>query len=167
MSLQAKVLKARRLGVAVRGYRGDPGLFGSIGKALKSAAGIASNFIPGGGVLRAGLDLLGGPRQGLPVPTGGGGGTLPMIVQGAGRIAKALPIVGAAKALSSGAGAWVDSFTGGKPRRKYRRMNPLNPKALSRSIRRVSKFQDFARSVGFSRAPARFKGVHVKKRRRR
>lgn len=31
------------------------------------------------------------------------------------------------------------------PRRKYRRMNPLNPKALNRSIRRARAFEKFAR----------------------
>jgi hypothetical protein len=35
----------------------------------------------------------------------------------------------------------------GSPVRRYRRMNPLNPKALRRAIRRANSFEHFARSV--------------------
>jgi len=46
------------------------------------------------------------------------------------------------------------ALPGGQPfmrlqgeRRKYRRMNPLNPKALKRGIRRLEGFEKFARST--------------------
>lgn len=54
----------------------------------------------------------------------------------------------------------------GKPRKKTRRMNPTNFRALSRAIRRVGKFQDMAKAVGFSRAPSTMKGVRFPKRKR-
>lgn len=53
-----------------------------------------------------------------------------------------------------------------KARKKYRRMNAANPRALTRAIKRVDRFQDLARMVGFSRAPAKMRGVHFPKRKR-
>lgn len=49
--------------------------------------------------------------------------------------------------------------------KKIRRMNPANTKALRKAIRRVTAFQKLARQVGFSRPPAKLRGVHVAKRR--
>lgn len=161
MSAQLKVAKVRSLG-----YQGDPGLFGSIGKAITGAARVASGFIPGGSLVSGAINLLTTPRQGLPVPTGGN--TLPGLISGAVKVGKYIPFIKPGMEIAKGFTGGVSNALGfGKPRKRYRRMNPLNPKALNRSIRRVGKFQEFARSVGFSRAPARMKGVHPIKRRRR
>lgn len=48
---------------------------------------------------------------------------------------------------SSGSTANVRQLPGtvAQPHKKYRRMNPLNPRALSRSIRRARAFEKFAR----------------------
>ena len=150
-----RVAKARAMGM-----RGDPGLFGTLGKAFKTAA----SFIPG--PIGAVASLI--PTQGRP----SAGGT-------AVQVFKNLPIVKAGRKVAEayGYGKMAQDFAGGmknvgtdlfgKKRKKYRRMNPLNPKALTRGIRRISKFQDFARSVGFSRAPSVMRGVRAPKRRRR
>lgn len=141
--------------------------------------------------------LLGGVSKILPGPLGTAAGLIGGVIKGSSpAISKApIPVLkaspGATFALPGGAPVRVDSVkvtgkglispigtvgsvTGtaylspsGRPRKKIRRMNALNPKALTRSIRRVDKFQTFARSVGFSRPPARLKGIHAPKRRRR
>lgn len=47
MSLAMKVARSRVTGVRPASYRGDPGLFGFIGKAVGAVTGIASKFLPG------------------------------------------------------------------------------------------------------------------------
>lgn len=139
--------------------------------------------------------FLGGVSKILPGPLGTAAGLIGGVIKGGNTaVTKALPtssIQPGTFALPGGAPVKVDSVkvTGkgvitpfgtigsagataylspsGRPRKKIRRMNALNPKALSRSIRRVDKFQQFAKSVGFSRPPHKLKGIHAPKRRRR
>lgn len=52
-------------------------------------------------------------------------------------------------------------------RRKYRRINPTNPKALKRAMRRLEGFGEFAKAMGYSRPPkciGGFKGLPKRKR---
>lgn len=66
---------------------------------------------------------------------------------------------GYAGPLGLAAGTTTVYTSTGKKRKKYRRMNCANVKALKRSVRRVHGFAELARSVGFSRPPAAMKGV--------
>lgn len=59
---------------------------------------------------------------------------------------KALPYAGAAAAGAAAEYA-AERAAGGEERRRYRRMNPLNPRALRRSMRRVQAFARFARKT--------------------
>lgn len=62
----------------------------------------------------------------------------------------------------------LNFLPGGKPlfeRKKYRRMNPANAKALKRAIRRIDGFKKLAASVGFvPRKGSTAQKVHVKRR---
>lgn len=52
-------------------------------------------------------------------------------------------------------------------RKKYRRINPTNPKALKRAMRRLEGFGEFAKAMGYSRPPkciGGFKGLPKRKR---
>lgn len=52
-------------------------------------------------------------------------------------------------------------------RKRYRKINPLNPKALKRSMRRLEGFGEFAKAMGYSRPPkciGGFKGLPKRKR---
>lgn len=130
---------ASRRGDYLSSYRGDPGLFGFIGKALKTGLGVVSKLgipvVSGVAGMGAGIiagrpkapamyqrpimqgQALPGGRQVLPVP-----GIRGMIQRG---------VPGGATGLMMG------------PRR--RRMNPANPKALRRAIRRQASFVKLAR----------------------
>lgn len=57
MSGSIKVARSQSMGRAMpgTGYRGDPGLFGFLGKVAKGALNIGSSFIPGGSLVRAGV----------------------------------------------------------------------------------------------------------------
>ena len=70
-------------------------------------------------------------------------------------------------------GATIDNafdWLTGKPKKKFRRMNVLNPKALKRADRRVRGFSDMARPVlrdlGFSVSTHRHAKPLKKKKRR-
>lgn len=148
-------------------YAGDPGLFSFLGKAIKGGLGVVSRLgIPlvsgaagvAGGLLGGALGGRAGP--GLPGPTGGFAGAVR-------RFAGPMPIslqtqvptpgvVGAAQRfLPGGATGMQGCGNGTRPNKsgyflrdgsfiapgtvcvKRRRMNPLNPRALSRSMRRI------------------------------
>jgi len=114
------------------GMRGDPGLFGFLGKVAKGVLGVAGGLLPGpiGGIARLGSRLLGGgraaPRQAFP-------GGIPILRAGPGQrmAAGALGIAGV-----RGPGVGVG---------RRRRMNPGNAKALRRAIRRTDAFVKLAR----------------------
>jgi len=98
---------------------GAPGLLSSIGGFIKGAA---SGFLGSGG-------------SPISAITGG--------VRGAGRSPMALPFAGGAPRIPAGRGGGVDAS--GMPRRKRRRMNYANGKALTRANRRVDGFVKLAR----------------------
>lgn len=124
------------------GYRGDPGIFGSIGRALggiaRTALGVVGAVAPGpiGIAARLGTRLLGGGRAQpilrAPGPPGVARFTGPLAL---GRGAKG------GSAFGGGLGPLgVPGFG-----RKRRRMNPGNVRALRRAMRRQESFVKLAR----------------------
>lgn len=153
------------MSIAKASYRGDPGLFGFIGKALGGLGSVAS-VLPGvGGIAGKALKVVGsigkGAKKVLPMATPArtlpiaAAASIPPILRGAGSVvlkgAKSIP---GQIAIGTGLGLGVERlFKGGRERKKYRRMNATNPKALKRAIRRVERFGEVARACGYSRAP--------------
>lgn len=146
---------------------GDPGLFGFLGRGIKKGAG----FLGAAVKQKLGIPAATKPSttlavkriaSGLPATTGGiqrfGGkvGTpeRPAVIQiGGTKVAFPTDPLGIGAALGLGVGA---------AGRRRRRMNPLNPRALRRSMRRVQSFARFAqRTISFT------KRVRMKRRRRR
>ncbi len=131
------------------------GILGVVGKVAPGPIGTLAGGI--GGVL------------------GGGGGKMPSSGSTSPFPTTATPDSVVTTKTSGGAGygpltfggstSRTTAYFGGKKRKKVRRMNATNPKALSRAIRRVSKFKDFAKMVGFTHAPKVMKGVHFPKKR--
>lgn len=129
-----------------RGRRGDPF---SLGGILKGVGGVLSN-VPGVGLIGTGLKTIGGllPGGSSPVPT-----IVPSVVPPTSIVANQASMFGS---LFGGTGAQpgpgsvpVKGLGGAISRllpggdtgyRKRRRMNVTNPKALRRSIRRISGF---------------------------
>lgn len=165
--------------MAKAAYRGDPGILGFLGGAAR-AIGRVAGVLPGvGGIAGKALKVVGGigrgarrvipamtPARTLPIAAAAG---IPPILRGVGtavvRGAKSIP---GQIAIGTGIGLGLEQLLGGgRERKKYRRMNPLNPKALKRSIRRIDRFKEFARCVGFSRPPASMRGVKCPTRRKK
>lgn len=158
MSLAMKAVKRRN-------QQGD---FLGIGKALSTIGG----FIPGiGGVVQK----VGGIVQGI-----GGAKTVPATtaLPGGASIQKMFPnlpapdsvkVTGKSIGLLQGYNTANATayYSSGKKRKKYRKINPLNPKALSRSIKRLSRFGEFAKSMGYSRPPASIRHFKAPAKRRR
>lgn len=126
---------------------GDPGIFSSIGKALKGVAGVAANLLPGpvGAVARTVIGASGGggsarpPMMTMMAPQAGPGGVVPVPGFG-GALQRMLP--GGASGYTTGACITKD----GRPRRikangqcwKRPSMNAGNMKAAARAIRRIT-----------------------------
>ncbi|HEU4544390.1 MAG TPA: hypothetical protein VFR23_24880 [Jiangellaceae bacterium] len=155
--------------MAKASYRGDPGIFGFIGKAARALGGVAS-VLPGvGGIAGKALKVVGGigrgarkvlpamtPARTLPIAAAAG---IPPILRGAGRaVVKGAKSIPGQIAIGTGIGLGLESVFGGRERKKYRRMNATNPKALKRAIRRVVRFGEVARSCGYSKAPKAIRG---------
>jgi hypothetical protein len=154
------------------GGRGDPGFLSFLGGLAKTAVG----FIPGiGPIAKGAIDVAStaiskvasrpivktavGIVKAHPVLTAAGG---------AGAVATA---IGAHKMLPSAAGAGMGAAMnggGGGFGRKRRRMNPYNPRALRRALRRTHSFAKMARQIirvaKHYKSPKRFKIGHFKKR---
>lgn len=113
-------------------YRGDPGLFGFLGKVAKGVLGVAGGLLPGpiGGIARLGSRLLGGRPSVRQAPQAFPGGI-------------AISRMGPISTLAAGARG-LAAGPGGMTRRR-RRMNPGNAKALRRAIRRTDAFVKLAR----------------------
>jgi len=133
-------------------YKGDPFIGGLIARGVKAVAGPL--------VRKAGRWL---GRQ-----TVGGA-----IAKGAGAVATAGTVVGVGRSIARSQPIVIDpgaAMPGGEPlfgfggRKKYRRMNPLNPRALKRALRRAEGFEKFARkTVNALRAgPKKFKTTRRK-----
>ena len=138
LSRTAMVLAGRR--GALQGAQGDP-IFGLIGRAIK---GIAKPLIRKARTVFAGRSktslVLGGVGS---IATRGGGS----IATRAGSAARAVAGAAGLGAVFSAGGALVDAVTGEVIEKKRRRMNVLNPKALSRSTRRLAGFNRRSKAV--------------------
>jgi len=95
------------------------------------------------------------------------------IAKGAGAVATGSAAVGVGRSIAQSRPISIDlssAMPGGEPlfslggKRKYRRMNPLNPRALKRALRRAEGFEKFARkTVNALRAgPKKFKTTRRK-----
>lgn len=117
-------------------HRGDPGIFGFLGKAVKTGLGIAGGILPGplGAVARFAGGLIPSRRA-------------PTIARFAGPMATSMQAgPGGSKIpglIGFGQRAIPGGATGYYPRR--RRMNPGNVKALRRAMRRQDSFVKLAR----------------------
>lgn len=143
------------------GYRrvGDPGLFGTLGRVIGKAGGVIGKIAAGvagggivGGVATALPVLFGqGGRQSpapLPAPiTPGGGINLPgpYRVNPTGILPGGKPFI-TREGGGVPSGYHLDKKTGSYAVRN-RSMNPANPRALRRAIRREKRFVALARSV--------------------
>lgn len=124
-------------------YRGDPflgGLIGSAARALgvgkiaaKAGRWLAGKITPGAVKTAAGVAATGAAAAAVPyiLPSTSGGSQMPVTIGPLG--------IDPGSALPGG----QPLFTWG--RRKYRRMNPLNPRALKRALRRAEGFEKFAK----------------------
>ena len=104
-----------------------------------------------GGLIRGGTALA---RAGVIRGTagkilGGGAKQLPRVLPGAGAIGTGIAGSSIGKILRSGAGVVAagagfelgSKLISGRSRKKYRRMNPTNFRALSRALKRVERFE--------------------------
>lgn len=122
-------------------YRGDPFIGGLIGAAARKI-GI------GGAVAKAGRWLVKKVTPGAvktAAGVAGAGATAITIAGGIPRTTGTMPVNIGPLGIDPGS-----ALPGGQPlftwgRRRYRRMNPLNPKALKRALRRAEGFEKFAR----------------------
>jgi hypothetical protein len=128
------------------GMYGDPGFFGAIGRVFKGIGKVAAGV--------AGIPLPGGKPKALPGGSVVGGGIMQKmqaISPRVGSIIKKLPkgAIGAAGAAAGAVagGLIVDQFGNVVGRRKRRRLNVTNVKALRRSIRRCTGFAKLAKRV--------------------
>jgi hypothetical protein len=135
------------------GYRGDPGFFSFLGGLAKSAVGLIPGVGPG---ISAALGKI--TRVGAPAAAGAAmHGGMQIIKRGAQGVGSAIvkhPVLSAAGAAGAvgalGGGVigrrmarTVDPMTGLHVRRR-RRMNPCNPRALRRAVRRAHAFTKLA-----------------------
>jgi len=153
------------MGAAGNGMYGDPGLFGFLGKVVKTGLGVVSKLgIPvvsgaagiAGGLLGGGFGGRAGP--GLPGPVAGARpfrGPMPISLGQAGQIPSPGIVAAGQRAIPGGATGMEGCPQGHRPNKsgyflrdgtfvapntvcvKIRRRNPLNPRALSRSMARI------------------------------
>lgn len=132
-------------------YRGDPGFFSSLGSIFKGVASTVAGVIPGvgGTVGRAITKIGGGSKIGGIVKSVGGAIIKHPVLSAAG----AAGAVGAAGTLAGrhlGIGTGESMMKGHHLSRKTgklvrnRHMNPCNPRALRRAIRRTHSFARLA-----------------------
>lgn len=164
MSLAIKAARAGGRRFQTVDPRGDPGLFGAIGGALR---GGFTSLISGGnpitGAVAGGVrGFRGGGKKGAPaLPRGGGGGMLPVVpAPGVTGLIQRFAPGGSTGLVVQGPTAVASTNGGGCPSGshpnksdyflrdgsfvpkgsrcvKNRRRNPMNPKALDRAISRV------------------------------
>lgn len=134
-SRTAMVLGARR--ARLRGARGDP-IFGAIARGLGRLVKPAIKGIKA---------ILGGSKTAAVLRSPGTGGLIPAGSSRAARIARTAVGAVAAGGLFEIGGELIDAVTGEPVGKKRRRMNVLNPRALSRSVRRLAGFHRRSASV--------------------
>lgn len=158
MSMAIKISKSE--------HRGDPGLFGFLGKAVKGIGGLASNLIPGGGIARSvisgGLGLLAGratsprvqPGLGFTLPNGRGTRPVTRTPGVRGLVQRFVPggktgfeVAGGAPGVACPAGYHPNKTSyytsegfvaAGSKCVRNRSRNPLNQRAASRAISRIA-----------------------------
>jgi len=149
-------------------YRGDPGLgrfFRSVGKIIRRVAPIAASFIPGvGGLVARGLSQAIAPRAPTPrlqyeptqYPSFPGVGTAPQFPTFRGPPDPMSGRYGPVAQIPVGTTGGVCCPSGSHPAKDgsgrcvtNRRMNPLNPRALRRAIRRQEGFGRLAKRMGY------------------
>lgn len=145
----------RRLGQ----FRGDPGFFGSLVKGI-GKLGKFGKFVPGVGQVIGALEL--GASIGRPIGRAIAGGPLKNIGLPSGvRIGgPAFPGIGLSPGMGGVRTGVGGSTLGGYPRRRYRRMNVGNTRALRRSMRRVQGFAKLAKAtIQFTKTTRMKKGA--------
>lgn len=121
------------------GYGGDPGFLKSIGKLLKKVAPIALGAITGGGSIAA-AGMAG--KVGLPMIKK----ALPAVIGKATQVGRKMAPIAIPTAVGVGTGMLIDQF--GRPvRKKSRRMNPCNDRALRRALRRIESYDRLRKRV--------------------
>ncbi len=151
--------------------RGDPGFFSFLGGLAKTAIG----FIPGvGPIAKGALDIVSKAaesRAGRVVARGAEIVKAHPVLTAAGAAGSIVTAAGAHHMMTGGSragagmGAPATGFGGGGGRR--RRMNPYNPRALRRALRRTNSFAKMARQIirvaAKYKHPKRFRIGHFKK----
>lgn len=131
-------------------YRGDPFLGAIVGRVGGAVLGRA------GAAIGRAVARIGGSRVGRAVveqaPGVGAGIALTQLAQRVGPQLPALPGMGPSQ------GGQIE-LPGFGTKKKYRKMNPLNPRALRRALRRAEGFEKFARKTvsGLRYGPKKFK----------
>ena len=132
-------------------YQGDPGFFGSLGRIFKGVAGAAVGFIPGVGGIASKAITAGGKLGAIRRVGGAVGGAIikhPVLsaAGAAGVIGAAGTMAGRRMGIGTGEammrGHHISKKTGRLVRNRH--MNPCNPRALRRAIRRTHSFAKLA-----------------------
>jgi hypothetical protein len=130
---------------------GDPGFFSFLGNVAKGALGAIPVVGP---ALESGISAItkhAAPAAAGAAVSGGVTAGAKQAIEKAGKFALKHPVLTAAGAAGTGAlaGAAVSHVAGRLlgGGRKHRRMNPCNPRALRRALRRAHSFAKFARKV--------------------
>lgn len=133
-------------------YRGDPFLAALAGGVIGKVAGRV------GGAIGRGIARLGGSgavRRGMEQLPGVGVGIAAEQVRN--RLTSSIPSLGPIGTPGGGSGMMELPLIGGK--KKYRKMNVTNPKALKRALRRAEGFEKLARRTvnALRSGPKKFK----------
>lgn len=133
-------------------------------------AGAARRLLPG--VVRTVGGKLLGTGTAAAATTAAKRAALPAVGGSIKRVLGGAAVAGVASAVLPGGapvkvgGVNINPFAS-TARRRYRRINPTNPKALKRAMRRLEGFGEFAKAMGYSRPPkciGGFKGLPKRKR---
>lgn len=136
-------------GIASRRSFGDPGFLSflkGVGRVVGGALGIGG----GGGATKV---IQIGAATGMPIVRGGARQVVSagraIVKRGVGIVKKhpVLSAAGAAGAIGAAAGGVGAELLEGGRARKRRRMNPYNPRALRRALRRTHSFAKMARKI--------------------
>ncbi len=151
--------------------RGDPGFFSFLGGLAKTAVG----FIPGAGpiakaALDAGTSAIARIGESRAAKAASAIVKAHPVLTAAGAAGGVVTAIGAHHMLASRAGAGMGAALnggGGGFGGKRRRMNPYNPRALRRALRRTNSFAKMARQIirvgAKYKHPKRFRIGHFKK----
>lgn len=144
-------------------YRGDPGFFGFIGRALKGVVKLATG-LGGGGAPKTQtvIDIA----RGLPTRFPGAAPIVRRVGGALKKIPRGVLVAGGAAAAGAAAGAGARALMEGGGRRR-RRMNVCNARALRRAIRRSQGFARLAKRVLRFTSPKAPRGRAVFKTRKR